>query len=39
VGFWRMAEVMARHGVRGSVSLNVVVCDHYPESSTTWPTG
>lgn len=31
VGFWRMAEVMARHGVRGSVSLNVAVCDHYPE--------
>lgn len=31
VGFWRMADVMARHGVRGSVSLNVAVCDHYPE--------
>lgn len=31
VGFWRMAEVMARYGVRGSVSLNVAVCDHYPE--------
>ena len=30
VGFWRMADVMARHGVRGSVSLNVAVCDHYP---------
>ena len=30
-GFWRMADVMARHGVRGSVSLNVAVCDHYPE--------
>ena len=31
VGFWRMADVMARHGVRGSVSLNTAVCDHYPE--------
>lgn len=31
VGFWRMADVMARHGVRGSVSLSVAVCDHYPE--------
>jgi peptidoglycan/xylan/chitin deacetylase (PgdA/CDA1 family) len=29
-GFWRMAEMMARHGVRGSVSLNVAVCDHMP---------
>ena len=26
-----MADVMARHGVRGSVRLNVAVCDHYPE--------
>ena len=31
VGFWRMADIMARHGVRGSVSLNVAVCEHYPE--------
>lgn len=31
VGFDRMARVMAAHGVRGSVSLNVAVCDHYPE--------
>ncbi len=31
VGFWRMADVMARYGVRGSVSLNVAVCEHYPE--------
>lgn len=30
-GVWRMMEVMDRHGVRGSVSLNVGVCDHYPE--------
>jgi allantoinase len=30
-GFWRMADTMARHRVRGSVSLNVAVCDHYPE--------
>ncbi|SFC62625.1 polysaccharide deacetylase family protein [Tropicimonas isoalkanivorans] len=31
VGFDRMADVMARYGVRGSVSLNVAVCDHFPE--------
>jgi peptidoglycan/xylan/chitin deacetylase (PgdA/CDA1 family) len=30
-GFWRMMEVMDRHGVRGSVSLNVAVADHFPE--------
>ena len=30
-GVWRMMEVMDRYGVRGSVSLNVGVCDHYPE--------
>jgi allantoinase len=31
VGFDRMADVMANYGVRGSVSLNVAVCDHIPE--------
>ena len=31
VGFDRMADVMERYGVRGSVSLNVAVCDHFPE--------
>jgi allantoinase len=31
VGFHRMAEVMQRYGVRGSVSLNVALCDHIPE--------
>ena len=30
-GVWRMMEVMDRYGIRGSVSLNVAVCDHYPE--------
>jgi peptidoglycan/xylan/chitin deacetylase (PgdA/CDA1 family) len=30
-GFWRMMEAMARHGVRGSVSLNVAMCEHHPE--------
>ena len=30
-GTLRMMEVMDRHGVRGSVSLNVAVCDHHPE--------
>ena len=31
VGFHRMADVMAKYGTRGSVSLNVAVCDHFPE--------
>ena len=30
-GIWRMMEAMDRYGVRGSVSLNVAVCDHHPE--------
>ena len=31
VGFDRVADAMARYGVRGSVSLNAAVCDHFPE--------
>lgn len=31
VGFHRMAAVMEKHGVRGSVSLNVAICDHFPD--------
>jgi peptidoglycan/xylan/chitin deacetylase (PgdA/CDA1 family) len=30
-GFWRMFEAMERCGVRGSVSLNVAMCEHHPE--------
>jgi peptidoglycan/xylan/chitin deacetylase (PgdA/CDA1 family) len=30
-GVWRMIDVMARRGVRGSVSLNVALCDHFPD--------
>jgi len=30
-GVWRMMEAMDRYGVRGSVSLNVAVCDHHPD--------
>ncbi len=30
-GVWRMIEAMARYNVRGSVSLNVAVCEHHPE--------
>ncbi len=30
-GFWRMMEVMEKYGVRGSVSLNVAMCQHHPE--------
>ena len=31
VGVWRMMEVMDRYAVRGSISLNVALCDHHPE--------
>lgn len=31
VGHWRMAEVMERHGFKGSVSLSVAMCQHHPE--------
>jgi len=30
-GIWRMIEAMDRCGVRGSISLNVALCDHHPE--------
>jgi len=30
-GFWRMLDTFDRCGVRGSVSLNVAVCQHHPE--------
>ncbi len=31
VGFWRLLEAMKRCNVRGSVSLNVALCEHHPE--------
>ena len=31
VGFWRMLEAFDRCGMRGSVSLNVAMCEHHPE--------
>lgn len=31
VGFWRMLEVLDRHAIPCTVSLNVAVLDHYPE--------
>ena len=30
-GFWRLHEAMQRCNMRGSVSLNVAVCEHHPE--------
>jgi peptidoglycan/xylan/chitin deacetylase (PgdA/CDA1 family) len=30
-GWWRMMEAMESCGVRGSVSLNVALCEHHPE--------
>ncbi len=31
IGIFRIMEVMAKHGVRGTVALNSEVCDDYPE--------
>ena len=31
VGFWRMAEVMDKHGIKCGVSLNMAVLEHFPE--------
>ena len=31
VGFWRMLEVLDKHGIRCTVSLNLAVLEHYPE--------
>jgi allantoinase len=31
VGHWRMADAMEKHGVKGSVSLSVALCQHHPE--------
>jgi len=31
VGVWRLLEVLDRHGLRGSVALNVALCQHHPE--------
>ena len=31
VGVWRMMDVMAKHGVRASVSTSVALMDHYPD--------
>ena len=33
-GFWRMFDAMQRCKMRGSVSLNVAVCEHHPEVIT-----
>ena len=34
VGFWRLLDAMKRCGLRGSVSLNVAVCEDHPEVIT-----
>lgn len=31
VGLWRLFEVMDRHGIRCTVSLNIAAFEHYPE--------
>ena len=30
VGFWRMLEVLDKHGIKCGVSLNMAVLEHYP---------
>ena len=30
VGVWRMMEVLDRYGIRATVALNSLVCDHHP---------
>ncbi|MBI4183686.1 MAG: polysaccharide deacetylase family protein [Proteobacteria bacterium] len=30
-GVWRLMEVLARHGIRGTVALNALVCDTHPQ--------
>ena len=30
-GFWRMLEALDRFGLRGSMALNVALCEHHPE--------
>jgi peptidoglycan/xylan/chitin deacetylase (PgdA/CDA1 family) len=30
VGVWRLMEVLDRYGIRGSVALNSLLCDHHP---------
>jgi allantoinase len=31
VGFWRIKDVLDRHGIRATVSLNASVCNSYPQ--------
>ena len=31
VGFWRLKEVLDRHGIRATLSVNASVCQHYPQ--------
>lgn len=33
VGIWRVIDVLERLGVKGSISLNVALCDHHPETA------
>ena len=31
VGIWRMREVLGKHGIRASATVNSDICDHHPE--------
>lgn len=31
VGHWRLMELLDKYNMRGSISLNVALCDHHPE--------
>jgi peptidoglycan/xylan/chitin deacetylase (PgdA/CDA1 family) len=31
VGVWRFMDMLSRHGIRGTVALNSIVCEHHPQ--------
>ncbi len=33
VGIWRLIEMLDRFGLKASISLNVALCDHHPETA------
>ena len=39
VGIWRILDVLGAHGIRGSVALNVALCEHHPDAVHAWRIG
>ena len=31
VGIWRLMDVLSKHGIRASPTLNSDICDHHPQ--------